>query len=383
MICSGRDTATGDCITVEFDHRIRDITPGPPTDLWIAPGFIDLQVNGFAGVDFNRPEASADEIQRALERIVSTGVTRCLPTVITGPPGEMLACLRNLARVQSPVIAGFHVEGPHISPEDGPRGAHPLDSVRAPDLAEYRRWQEATDDRIRLITLSPHWPDAIQYIRAIVRDGVTASIGHTSANSEQIAAAVDAGATLSTHIGNAGHTTLPKIRNYIWDQLAEDRLSASFIADGIHLPAAFLRAALRAKTVSRSILATDASAPAGAASGRYRLGAQDADLTPDGRVVLSGTDRLAGSALKMNDAIANVMRMAGVTQAEAVRMATVNPARIIGLNGRQNGLTVGERADLALFRTGSSIGIESVRIEGQPAAIIESWTSSTPPNRSS
>src|SRR6185295_18688310 len=150
MICSGRDVATGELVSVEFDEVIRSVRPGSADDgLWIAPGFIDIQVNGFAGVDFNRPDTSQNEIQRALELIVSTGVTRCLPTVITGPADDMVACLKNLARARRELplrnaVAGFHVEGPHIAAEDGPRGAHPLDSVRPPDVAEYRRWQEAT-----------------------------------------------------------------------------------------------------------------------------------------------------------------------------------------------------------------------------------------------
>src|SRR5438128_297350 len=121
MICSGRDVATGEVISVEFDDVIRSVGPGGISDdgVWIAPGFIDIQVNGFAGVDFNRPDTSQDELQRALELIVSTGVTRCLPTVITGPADDMVACLRNLARAQRELplrraIAGFHVEGPHI-----------------------------------------------------------------------------------------------------------------------------------------------------------------------------------------------------------------------------------------------------------------------------
>jgi N-acetylglucosamine-6-phosphate deacetylase len=371
MICSGKDFATDQPITVEFDETIRSIKScGTDSDVWIAPGFIDIQVNGFAGVDFNRPDTQQSEIQRALKLIVSTGVTRCLPTVITGPADDMVGCLRNLARAQRELplrkaIAGFHVEGPHIAAEDGPRGAHPLDSVRPPDVDEYRRWQEATDGNIRLITLSPQWSEAPAYIEAITRDGVTASIGHTSATAEQISAAVDAGATLSTHIGNAGHSVLPKHPNYIWDQLAEDRISASFIVDGIHLGTAFLRAALRAKTVPRGVLVTDASAPAGAAPGRYRLGRQDADLTVDGRVVLAGTDRLAGSALKMNDAVANVMRMTGITLREAVEMATMNPARVIHMAGRSQGLAAGERADLVVFRTGSSIAVDSVYLDGE------------------
>jgi N-acetylglucosamine-6-phosphate deacetylase len=378
MICSvvwsARNTATGDFVTVEFDEVIRSVTPAAPDDgdpnLWIAPGFIDIQVNGFAGVDFNIPETPQRDIRRALDLILSTGVTRCLPTVITGPPDDMVACLSNLARARRELplghaIAGFHVEGPHIAPEDGPRGAHPLDSVRPPDLAEYHRWQEATAGAIRLITLSPHWPGAPDYIQAITHDGVTASIGHTNATAQQITAAVDAGATLSTHIGNAAHTLLPKHPNYIWDQLAEDRLTASFIVDGIHLGAAFLRASVRAKTVSRSVLVTDASAPAGAAPGRYRLGRQEADLTEDGRVVLTGTNRLAGSALKMNDAVANVMRMAGIGLREAVEMATINPARIVHLEGRSEGLAIGERADLLLFRSAPGIAIDTVYLDGK------------------
>jgi N-acetylglucosamine-6-phosphate deacetylase len=374
MICSGRDAATGEFIEIEFDEVIRSVRRLRPVnanaDVWIAPGLVDIQVNGFAGVDFNRPETSHGDIQKALDLIVSTGVTRCLPTVITGPKDDMVGCLRNLTAAKKTVplgkaIAGFHVEGPHIAWVDGPRGAHPLDSVRPPDIEEYKRWQEATDGQIRLITLSPEYDSAPEYIHAIVRDGVTASIGHTAATSDQIRAAVDAGATLSTHIGNAAHSVMPKHPNYIWDQLAEDRLSASFIVDGIHLGASFVKAALRAKTVSRGVLVTDASAPAGAKPGRYVLGRQDADLTEDGRVVLAGTDRLAGSALKLNDAIANVMRMAGISLSEALAMATTHPARVVHLEGRSKWLVAGERADLVTFRTGGGMAIDSIYIDGK------------------
>ncbi len=376
MICSGRDAATGEFIEIEFDEVIRSVRRAQPSganaDAWIAPGFVDIQVNGFAGVDFNRPDTPHSEIRKALDLIVSTGVTRCLPTVITGPKDDMVGCLRNLAAAKKALplgsaIAGFHVEGPHIAPVDGPRGAHPLDSVRPPDIEEYKRWQEATEGQIRLITLSPEYEGANDYIRTIVRDGVTASIGHTAATSDQIRGAVDAGATLSTHLGNAAHSVMAKHPNYIWDQMAEDRLSASFIVDGIHLGAAFLKSTVRAKTVSRSVLVTDASAPAGARPGRYVLGRQAADLTEDGRVVLAGTDRLAGSALKMNDAIANVMRLAGISLSEATAMATTHPARVVHLQGRSNWLVAGECADLVVFRTGQGIAIESVYLDGKRA----------------
>lgn len=377
MNCSGIDLANGEWIEIEFDRTITEIrTPeigGQPAGdgPYLAPGFIDIQVNGFAGVDFNNPCATSGQIGLALDTILTTGVTRCLPTVITGGPDEMLTCLRNLRAAQKELqwgraIAGFHVEGPYIGAEDGPRGAHPKRWVRPPDIDEFHRWQDATDANIRLVTLSPHWPEAPSYIAAITSAGVTASIGHTGATAEQIAAAVEAGATLSTHLGNGAHSIMRRHPNYIWEQLAEDRLSASFIVDGIHLGHAYLKTALRAKSVQRTILVTDASAPAGAAPGRYRLGEQDADLTADGRVVLAGTDKLAGSALRMDAGIANLVRLGGLSLRDAVQTATTNPARLIHLEGRMEGLKAGEAADIVAFRErDGAIEIESLYLDGE------------------
>jgi N-acetylglucosamine-6-phosphate deacetylase len=313
-------------------------------NIWTAPGFIDLQVNGFAGVDYNSPDASVEEIGRSIRVMFSTGVTRFLPTVITGSPERMLGALRNLAAAREALaegesIAGFHVEGPHISPDDGPRGAHPREWVRPPDLDEFHRWQEAARGQVRLVTLSPEWPQAPGYIERIVKEGVVVSIGHmgyTRSISQQIRDAVSAGATLSTHLGNGANPMLPKTANYIWEQLAEERLSASFIVDAIHLPDAFLCAALRAKGVERSILVTDAVMPAMCAPGIYQLGDVQVELKDDRRVVLRGGDRLAGSSLRMDQAIENVMRIAGVSLEEAVAMATVNPARVGRVNNHSD-----------------------------------------------
>jgi N-acetylglucosamine-6-phosphate deacetylase len=282
----------------------------------------------------------------------------------------MLASLRNLhrAKVSLPrgrAIAGFHVEGPHIDVTDGPRGAHPAAFVRPPDLNEFARWQDATEGNIRLVTLSPHWPGAPRYIASLTEAGVAVSIGHTGANSQQIAAAVDAGAILSTHLGNAAHKSLPKFPNYLLDQLADDRLSASFIADGIHLDNAFFQVALRAKTIARTILVTDAAAPAGATPGHYRLGELEVELTPDNRVVLTGTTKLAGSALRMDRAITNLMRIGKLTLRDAVRTATTNPAQLLDLPGRTKGLAVGERADLVVFRQSPAVEIEAVYLDGE------------------
>jgi N-acetylglucosamine-6-phosphate deacetylase len=348
LTVSGTSVETGLPVEIEFDRTIRAVRPTTAAgNLYVAPAFIDVQVNGFAGVDYNSPGAAHEEIERSIAVIHSTGVARFLPTVITGPANDMVAALRNLDGVRNPAIAGFHVEGPHLSSEEGPRGAHPLASIRRPDLAEYRAWQEATHGRIRIVTVSPHWPEAPAYTEALVRDGVTVSIGHTHANEQQIADAVNAGATMSTHLGNAAHAVIKKQPNYIWEQLAEDRLTAGFIVDGIHIQCAFLKSCIRAKGIDRSVLVTDASTPAGAKPGRYKLGDQQVDYTEDGRVVLSGTDRLAGSALLMHHGVANLMKMAQLSLSDAVRMATINPARAANLT---SGIQTGKPADLVLFR---------------------------------
>ena len=352
----GKDVSTGATLEVVFDKNIEAVRPSESKpEVYLTPGWIDVQVNGFAGVDYNSGSTSHDEIARSMEVLFSTGVTRFYPTVITGGPDEMVSALDNLARARETLpggeaMDGFHVEGPHISPDDGPRGAHPRRWVRPPDIDEFHRWQDAARGCIRLVTLAPEWPQAPRYIESLTRAGVVISIGHTNATGPQIADAVSAGASMSTHLGNGAHQVLHRHPNYIWEQLAEDRLSASFIVDGIHLPASFLKTALRAKQLQRSVLVTDASSPAGAKPGRYSLGEQLVDLTPDNRVVLAGQDRLAGSALRMDHGVQNLMKLAGLSLPDAVTMATTNPARVGAVPGRRNGLAAGDRADFVVFR---------------------------------
>src|SRR6266849_6464553 len=372
--CSGIDAATGSGIEIGYGETIESVraTSERPAQ-WIAPGWVDIQVNGFAGVDYNSPTTPHDEIARSVRMQYSAGVARFYPTVITGAPEDMLAALRNLARAKETLdegvaMDGFQVEGPHISSEDGPRGAHPKRWVRKPDIDEFRRWQDATGGRIRLVTVAPEWPEAPRYIEALTAENVVVSIGHTGADATQIANAVAAGATMSTHLGNGAHSVLRRHPNYIREQLAEDRLRASFIVDGIHLPGSFLKVALRAKGVERSVLVTDASSPAGAAPGRYRLGEQDVDLTPDNRVVLAGQDRLAGSALRMDQGVENLMLLGELSLADAVRLATVNAARAGRVPGRERGLAAGERADLVLFDfdpRNNSIHVQATYVGGR------------------
>src|SRR5579872_1597916 len=199
MTCSGRNVFDGTPIEIAFEKVVERITATRDSSgIYLAPAWIDLQVNGFAGADYNDPSLAHEAIARSLQALFATGVARFYPTVITGAPDRMEAALRNLSAAKDTLpegeaIEGFHVEGPHISPEDGPRGAHPARWVRPPDLEEFRRWQDATRNRVRIVTLSPEWPEAPAYIERITTEGVVAAIGHTRATAEQIAAAVSAG----------------------------------------------------------------------------------------------------------------------------------------------------------------------------------------------
>jgi N-acetylglucosamine-6-phosphate deacetylase len=295
------------------------------------PGFFDLQVNGFAGVDFGDPALTPEQVLHAVEAIGQTGVTRFLPTLITSSLQTFAACARTLVGAKHPAIAGLHMEGPYISSEDGPRGAHSRAFVRDADVDDFRRRQGAADGRIRLLTVAPEAPGVLPVIEHAAGSGVRVAIGHTGATGAQIADAVSAGATLSTHLGNGCAQMLPRHPNVIWEQLADDRLMASFIVDGHHLPPATVKSMIRAKTPGRSILVTDAIAAAGMPPGRYKLGGQEVELSPTGRVAAPGAPNLAGSALRLDVAIGNTVRFTGLPLEEVAPMASTRPAEYVGI----------------------------------------------------
>ncbi|HEV3262081.1 MAG TPA: N-acetylglucosamine-6-phosphate deacetylase, partial [Gemmataceae bacterium] len=242
---------------------------------------------------------------------------------------------------------GIHLEGPYISAEDGPRGAHPRRHIRPPDWDEFRRLQDAAGGRIRLLTLAPEYEAALPFIERLVASHVVVALGHTAASGARIRDAVAAGALLSTHLGNGSHALLPRHENYIWEQLAADGLWASVICDGHHLPAAVVRCMLRVKTPARTILTSDASALAGLPPGRYRQGDQEFDVLPAGKVVVLASEYLAGSWAFTDTCVGNVIRYAGVSLRDAVDMAGARPRELLGLPSRR--LEPGEPADLVLF----------------------------------
>jgi N-acetylglucosamine-6-phosphate deacetylase len=226
-------------------------------------------------------------------------------------------------------VLGIHAEGPYLSPTEA-RGAHPQAHLRDASRDDFERRQEAAEGRIVLVTLAPEVPGALALIEHLVRAGVRVAIGHSDASPERIRDAVRAGATLSTHLGNGCAGGLPRHPNLIWEQLAADDVSACFIADGHHLPAATLKAMVRAKTPARSILVTDATAAAAAPPGTYTLGELSIERSQSGRVTLPGGDKLAGSALTLADAVGRAAREAGLPIAEALAMASTRPAAAIG-----------------------------------------------------
>jgi N-acetylglucosamine-6-phosphate deacetylase len=295
------------------------------------PGLFDLQVNGFGGIDFNAPDLTADRVAEALEQMRATGVTRCLPTLITSSFDRFAANARVLACISNPAIAGIHMEGPYVSPDEGARGAHPREHVVLPTIDDFSRRQYAAGGRIALVTLAPELPGAMPLIEHLVATGVRVAIGHTAATPQQIGEAIGAGATLATHLGNGCPQMLPRHPNVIWELLAADALFASLIVDGHHLPAATVKSMIRAKGPGRTMLVTDAVAAAASAPGRYTIGSVDCELRDDGRVSLPGTPYLAGSSLTMDRAIANTVRFTGLSIDAVIPMASTIPAAYIGM----------------------------------------------------
>ena len=294
------------------------------------PGLFDLQVNGFGGIDFNAPDLTADAVSAALERMLATGVTRCLPTLISSSLASFAANARVLARMATPAIAGIHMEGPYLAPADGPRGAHPREHLRPPSIEDFMRRQEAAAGRIVLVTLAPELPGTLPLIEHLVTAGVRVAIGHTDATPQQIADAAAAGASLATHLGNGCAQLLPRHPNVIWELLAADTMSASLIVDGHHLPSSTVKAMIRAKGIERTILVTDAIAAAGCAPGPYTIGEVVCEVRQDGRVSLPGTPYLAGSSLTLERAIGNTVRFTGLSLETVIAMASTNPARYLG-----------------------------------------------------
>ena len=355
----GRDYRTLDPIELHIcDGLLAEVRslPEPDNDLILAPGLVDLQVNGFQGVDFNHFPFSEQDVLNATHALWQQGVTSFMPTVITAQPGEIAQALQQLASAcehysdVALAVPGFHLEGPFLSPEDGPRGAHPREAICAPDVFLFESWQRAAQQRIGLLTLSPEWPQSSELIRHCVAQQVRVAIGHTSASAAQIHDAVLAGASLSTHLGNGAHLQLPRHPNYIWQQLAEDSLAATLIADGDHLPAEVLKVFMRAKG-EQALLVSDVTCFAGQPPGIYdsAIGGR-VQLSVEGRLSMADAPQLlAGSARGLLDGVNFLLRHKLAPLQQAIEMASMRPARQLDLP-QQYGLSPGAPADVLLLK---------------------------------
>jgi N-acetylglucosamine-6-phosphate deacetylase len=340
-----RHYATGE--PVEIERAI-----GPPGG-WVAPALFDLQINGCRGISFNSPKLTFEGVRTVVDECRTHGIGGLLPTLVTNSSAALTHGFTTLCRAieTDPVVAaavpGFHLEGPFIAGDDGPRGAHPKAHVRDPDPDEFLRWQDAAGGRIRLVTLAPERPGALRFIEELTKAGVVVAIGHTAATPAQVRDAVKAGAKLSTHLGNGSHAMLPRHDNYVWEQLAADGLWASLIPDGFHLPDSLIRVILKVKSPARTIITCDASSLAGLPPGRYREWDTEFEVQPGGKVVVPGTPFLAGSGVFTDACIPIVMRATGVSLKDAIDMASAHPRELLGLPPWD--LTAESKAPLVLF----------------------------------
>ena len=307
----------------------------------VEPGLVDLQVNGYAGHDVNADGVTPDTLADLTRALWAKGVTTYLPTVITASEEKILHVLSVIAaaRREDPLlahsIAGVHVEGPSLAAQDGARGAHDRAQLRDPDIAELDRWQRAADGAVRVVTLAPERPGTVPYIAAATARGVRVSLGHCTPSSQEVRRAADAGATLSTHLGNGTAHMLPRHPNHLWTQLAEDRLLAMLIADGHHLPADTLTVMIRAKGPQRCVLTSDSVALAGMPPGRYRTAVGgDVEVAPDGRLTLAGTEYLAGSGSDLRNCLRWARTALPIDSATLGDMASRIPASLLGLEER-------------------------------------------------
>ncbi len=322
---------------------------------YLSPGFIDLQVNGYRGLDYSREGLVEKDVRRITEMLAPSGTTMHLPTIITGSRERLINNLTVInsalssGEVSESAIPGVHMEGPYLSGEDGPRGVHDPEEVRDPSVAEYEAWQDASGGRIALVTLAPERPGALEFIERITADGVVAAIGHTAAEPERIREAVAAGATFSTHLGNGCHAMLPRHRNYMWEQLAEPRLTAGLIVDGFDLPRAVVRAMPAAKGLDRVVLVGDVAPLGGSPPGIEKWGKVSVQVHEDGHLSVQGTEFLAGAGHLLDRGVGTLLRFTEATVGDAVATCTRNPAALLGWRELERGLLPGAPADLTLF----------------------------------
>ena len=365
----GRDWASGQTVVVSWSSGVIDaVEPvgegGAAENTWLAPGLVDLQVNGFGGVDFQDPDVSFDQLKAAVVRLRERGCGALFLTLITDRWEQMLAKLQRLVSLRdaSPflreAIVGWHLEGPFLSVEEGYRGAHDPAFMRDPlpgDLSDLL--SVVGEDRV-LMTVAPERPGVLELIEAGVSKGLQFSLGHCAAQPDQLAAAIQAGARGITHWGNGIPQSLPRHDNWFWTIIDQAGLHVGLIPDGIHLPPTVFRGMHAALRGSHEIYyTTDAMAAGGAGPGRYKLAGQSLEVGTDRVVRIPGQPNFAGSSLDPLDGVCRASQMLGVSWREAWERFSLASTRFVGLDW---GLVAGAPACFCEISVGEGQEIDQV-----------------------
>ncbi len=298
----------------------------------------DIQINGFAGTDFQAADFSPSAVRRAVDGLAKHQTLRFFPTFITDSLERLEAKFARFENIRKndaivrEAACGYHLEGPWLSPVLGFCGAHNPKYMGPPDYAAFQRLQAAAGGNIKLLTVAPEWAGSAEFIRRVTADGVAVSLGHTNADDAAIDAAIAAGARFCTHLGNGVPAMMHRHDNVMQRLLARDELTAFFIPDGIHLPPAVLKNFFRAKPQGRVLFTTDCMAAAGAPNGSYRIGEIEVCVGDDRVVRQPGGQGFAGSALTPDEGVANMERWLGVDAARARALFSTDVAEAFGVS---------------------------------------------------
>ena len=297
--------------------------------------YIDLQVNGYLGIDFSEPGLTLEGVRTVTEALYRRGTLAYCPTVISSPPETYEQNLPVLAEAfrdpdLAPRLLGIHIEGPFISPKPGARGAHTASSITPPDIKLLDHFRRLSGDNIRLLTVAPELDGIAELINHAAKSGITVSLGHHEAGPDDIRRAIDAGATAVTHLGNGVPNTLPRHPNPLWDQLAEDRLTPMLITDGHHLPPSFIKCVFDLKGICNVAIVSDSAPIAGLGPGKYRTLGLDVVLEESGKLWVPEGDHLAGSSANIRECAEYLdsLEFLGRNALEAAAIHT--PLRLLG-----------------------------------------------------
>ena len=302
-------------------------------------GWIDLQINGYAGVDFNAPGLTVEAVKEVTDRLASDGTAGFMPTLVTGDPEMLISTVRTVMAARrkyavcEKAILGFFLEGPFISDQPGAVGTHPVEWVHAPDLALFNRFQDAAEGLVRMVNVAAEVPGMPAFVKAIADTGVTVALGHQLAKSPaDIEDCIAAGAKAFTHLGNGIPNEVNRHDNIVYTALVEDRATVMFIPDGHHLPDTMLKLYTRAVPLKRLVAVSDAQYPAGMPPGEYEVCGAHARLEPSGLLWNPARKCLVGATTPMAKMMSLLSERIGLTPDELKAIGRENPLRLIGLS---------------------------------------------------